>query len=50
MKITGADVVIGETRKKKKSVKETRQLSLLDEIELAESTGGSEEERGSASV
>jgi hypothetical protein len=50
MKITGADVVIGETRKKKKRVKETKQLSLLDEIELAESTGGSEEERGSASV
>ncbi|MGD9396111.1 MAG: hypothetical protein PVJ05_06775 [Candidatus Thorarchaeota archaeon] len=50
MKITGADVVIGETRKKKKRVKETKQLSLLDEIELAESTGVSEEERGSASV
>ena len=43
MNITGADVVTAETRKQKKKVKDTQQLSLMDEIEL-------EEERGSASV
>ncbi|MGY5855885.1 MAG: hypothetical protein RTS72_04745 [Candidatus Thorarchaeota archaeon] len=43
MNITGADVVTAETRKQKKKVKDTQQLSLIDEIEL-------EEERGSASV
>ena len=50
MNITGSDVVTAETRKQKKRVKETLQLSLLDEVELAESAGGSEEERDSASV
>jgi hypothetical protein len=50
MNITGADVVTARTRKQKKKVQDTQQLSLLDEIELAESKGDSEEERGSASV
>jgi hypothetical protein len=44
MNITGADVVTARAKKqKKKKVKDTQQLSLLDEIEL-------EEERESASV
>ncbi len=50
LNIIGADVVAARTRKQKKRIKDTQQLSLLDEIELAESSGGSEEERGSASV
>jgi hypothetical protein len=50
MNITGADVVTARTRKQKKKIQDTQQLSLLDEIELAESKGDSEEERGSASV
>jgi hypothetical protein len=50
MNITGADVVTARTRKQKKRISDTQQMSLLDEIELAESTGGSDEERGSASV
>jgi hypothetical protein len=50
MNITGADVVTARTKKQKRRGKETQQLSLLDEIELAESAEVSEEERGSASV
>ncbi|MFX1578901.1 MAG: hypothetical protein ACFFBJ_04585 [Promethearchaeota archaeon] len=43
MNITGADVVTARNRRKKKKVRETQQLSLLDEIEQ-------DEERDSASV
>ncbi|MFW9835131.1 MAG: hypothetical protein ACFFEK_14120 [Candidatus Thorarchaeota archaeon] len=43
MNITGADVVTARNRRQKKKVKDTQQLSLLDEIEL-------DEERESASV
>jgi hypothetical protein len=43
MNIIGADVVTASTRKQKKKVKDTQQLSLIDEVEL-------EEERESASV
>ena len=43
MNITGTDVVIARNRRQKKKVKNTQQLSLLDEIEL-------DEERESASV
>jgi hypothetical protein len=50
MNITGADVVTAEARKQKKRVKDTQQLSLQDEIDLVDSAGGSDEERGSASV
>ncbi len=51
MQLTGADVVTARTRKqKKKKYKDTQQLSLIDEVELADSAGGSEEERGSTSV
>ena len=45
MQITGADVVTGENRKQKKKIKDTQQLALTDDVEIGESTGGSEEER-----
>ncbi len=50
MNITAADVVSARQKKRKKKVKDTKQLSLLDDLELAEAASGAEEESGSASV
>jgi hypothetical protein len=48
--LTAADIVSGSKKKRKKRMKDTKQLSLLDELELGESTSGVGEESESASV
>jgi hypothetical protein len=48
--LTAADIVSGRKKKRKKKVKDTKQLSLLDDLELGETTSGVEEESESASV
>ncbi|MFW9786415.1 MAG: hypothetical protein ACFFE2_07085 [Candidatus Thorarchaeota archaeon] len=50
MNITGADVVTARSKKKRRNIKETHQLSLLEEVDIADSASGSKEESGSASV
>lgn len=48
--LTAADIVSGRAKKRKKKIKDTKQLSLLDDLELGESASGVGEERESASV
>jgi hypothetical protein len=50
MDLTAADIVTGKKKKRKKKTKDTKQLSLLDDLELGESTSGVGEESESASV
>ncbi|MHA2026881.1 MAG: hypothetical protein ACW98U_13360 [Candidatus Thorarchaeota archaeon] len=49
MDLTAADIVSGSKKKRKKK-KDTKQLSLLDDLELGDTTSGASEESESASV
>jgi len=50
MDVTAADVVSGKKKKRKKKMTDTKQLSLMDDLELGEPTSGVSEESESASV